>query len=62
MKRHPPRHFVLFGAALAFLVIMIVILIDRVPHPTAVPPADDHTSVENLSRAMTFSPPAERKP
>ena len=61
IKQCRPKHFVLFAAALA-IVALVIVLVDRKAGPTAVPPPDDRAGTEGLSRAMTFSPPAEQKP
>lgn len=61
LKQRRPKQFVLVAAALALLVFTIV-LVERRARPAAVPPADERAGTEGLSRAMTFSPPAEQKP
>jgi hypothetical protein len=61
MKQRRPKQFLVFAAALA-IVALVIVLVERRARPTAVLPADERAGTEGLSRAMTFSPPAEQKP
>lgn len=56
-----PRPLLPLAAALVLVLVVTVIVIDRGTRSSSVEPAKDEAATPDLSRAMTFTPPAEPK-